>query len=205
MCTSTGAIKPRKRAKNSNHATSYTSSARAGAKIYKQNRIRDDGKGKGSIGRHFGRCGGRERQALGLLGRRRRHRGLYRRRKNKLIPSLSLEPEVISKFECRAIPGFAVAPEDESFYLRHERGNGLEECEEEELPETSRVADALVGKIEGSGAASRAGWTTKTRAGWRSTTRPARPRSGDATPTTGTASPRSRPTGLSSSASARGI
>ncbi len=71
--------------------------------------------------------------------------------KNKLIPSLSLEPEVISKFECRALPGLAVAPADEAFYLRHERGNGLEDCEEEELPPSS-VANALVGKLDASGA-----------------------------------------------------
>jgi DNA-binding beta-propeller fold protein YncE len=70
--------------------------------------------------------------------------------KNKLIPSLEKEPEVVAKFECRALPGLAVSPADEYFYLRHERGNGLEECPEEGLA-PSLVAGSLVGKSDGAG------------------------------------------------------
>lgn len=70
---------------------------------------------------------------------------------NKLIGSTIKEVELRSTFECRALPGFAVAPHDEAFYLRHERGNGLEECPEEEVM-PAHVAKALVGKVDGSGA-----------------------------------------------------
>ena len=55
---------------------------------------------------------------------------------NKCIPSLQSE-ETLERLEevggepCLARPGFAVAPEDEAFYLGHEKANGLGECSEE--------------------------------------------------------------------------
>lgn len=52
--------------------------------------------------------------------------------KNKWRPTSSKELEVESKFECRARPGFAVAPHAEYFYVAHERETGLGECPEEE-------------------------------------------------------------------------
>lgn len=71
--------------------------------------------------------------------------------KNRLIGTSIKEEVTKENFECRSLPGFAVGPADEAFYLRHERGNGLEECLEEEVS-PNLVAHALVGKIGGSGA-----------------------------------------------------
>jgi hypothetical protein len=69
---------------------------------------------------------------------------------NKLIGTSIKEDLSEENFECRALLGFAVAPSDEAFYLRHERGTGVEECPEEEaLPEA--VANALIGKVNGAG------------------------------------------------------
>jgi hypothetical protein len=55
---------------------------------------------------------------------------------NKCIPALqSEEPlervEEVGGEPCLARPLFAVAPQDEAFYLGHEKANGLQECSEE--------------------------------------------------------------------------
>ncbi|MCW3031589.1 MAG: hypothetical protein JWM66_1722 [Solirubrobacterales bacterium] len=70
--------------------------------------------------------------------------------KNKLIGTTIKEAVAKEAFECRALPGFAVAPAHEAFYLRHERGQGNEECPEEEAKPPA-VAHALVGKTDGAG------------------------------------------------------
>jgi DNA-binding beta-propeller fold protein YncE len=61
-------------------------------------------------------------------------------------PSLRREPEVESKFNCSARAGFAVAPDDESFYVGYERENDGEDCpgEEEETPDP-----LVIGKLNG--------------------------------------------------------
>ncbi len=47
-------------------------------------------------------------------------------------PPLTKELKVSERTECRARPGFAVAPNNEFFYLARERESALEECPEEE-------------------------------------------------------------------------
>ena len=64
---------------------------------------------------------------------------------NRWEPSLTKETGVREAYECRARPGFAVAPNDEYFYIAHERETGLEECPEEE------TAPSLIAKVDGSG------------------------------------------------------
>ena len=61
-------------------------------------------------------------------------------------PSLRRTPEVESKFVCSAKPGFAVAPDDELFYVGYEREDGSEECpgENEETPDP-----LVVGGLDG--------------------------------------------------------
>ncbi len=63
---------------------------------------------------------------------------------NHWQPSLTKELEVESQFECRARPGFAVAPDVESLYVARERETALECPEQETTP-------ALVAKADGSG------------------------------------------------------
>ena len=67
---------------------------------------------------------------------------------NKLVPSLSRELEVFSKFGCPARQVFAVAPREEAFYVGYERPNSSEECpgESGETPDPFAVA-----KLDGSG------------------------------------------------------
>jgi hypothetical protein len=62
-------------------------------------------------------------------------------------PSLRRTPEVESKFECYARPGFAVGVGDEAFYVGYEREDAAQECpgENEEAPDPSVVA-----KLDGS-------------------------------------------------------
>ncbi len=64
---------------------------------------------------------------------------------NRWEPARGKDLEIESTFECRARPGFAVAPDDQAFYVAHERENDLEECSEEE------PAPALVAKFDGEG------------------------------------------------------
>ncbi len=64
---------------------------------------------------------------------------------NRWQPSLTKEFKVAERTECRARPGFAVAANDEFFYLARERETGLEECLEEE------TAPVLVEKFSRSG------------------------------------------------------
>jgi hypothetical protein len=61
---------------------------------------------------------------------------------NKLVPALSKELEVVSKFGCPARPAFAVAPGDEAFYVGYERESASEECpgEQGESPDALAVA-----------------------------------------------------------------
>ncbi len=70
---------------------------------------------------------------------------------NKLLPSLSKE-EVLDQGllveACPAAPGFAVAPNDEAFYVEHERPSPLAECPEQEGPKPTVVA-----KLNGAGVA----------------------------------------------------
>jgi hypothetical protein len=71
---------------------------------------------------------------------------------NKLIGSTIKESVSLEAFECQALPGFAVAPADEAFYLRHERGDGGEVCPESEAGVPPRnVAHSLVGKTDSAG------------------------------------------------------
>ena len=67
---------------------------------------------------------------------------------NKLVPALSKELEVSSKFGCPARPAFAVAPGEEAFYVGYERPSASEECpgESGEAPDPFAVA-----KLDGSG------------------------------------------------------
>jgi DNA-binding beta-propeller fold protein YncE len=57
-------------------------------------------------------------------------------------PGLRREPEIESKFECFARPGFAVSPTSETFYAAYERKNAAEECPGEsfEAPDPVVVA-----------------------------------------------------------------
>ena len=64
---------------------------------------------------------------------------------NRWEPSLTKEPKVREAYECRARPGFAVAANDEYFYIAHERETGLEECPEEE------TTPSLVAKVDSGG------------------------------------------------------
>ncbi|HTZ64201.1 MAG TPA: hypothetical protein VMB51_08855 [Solirubrobacteraceae bacterium] len=64
---------------------------------------------------------------------------------NRWEPSLTKELEIEHRFECRARPGFAVAPTDEAFYVAHERENSFEECSDEES------SPSLVAKFSGTG------------------------------------------------------
>jgi hypothetical protein len=83
---------------------------------------------------------------------------------NKLIGTSIKESVARERFECRALLGFGVAPHDEAFYLRHERGTGGEACPEEAaLP--NEVANALIGKTDGSGAAITTGLTGQNSSG----------------------------------------
>ncbi len=65
---------------------------------------------------------------------------------NRWEPAATKDLEVPSLFECRATPGFAVAPDDSAFYVAHERESALEECLEEE------GAVSLVAKFDAAGA-----------------------------------------------------
>ena len=64
---------------------------------------------------------------------------------NKLIPSLTKALPLEQLFECRARPGFALAPGDEDFYVGHERETALEGCPEEATTPT------LVAKLDSAG------------------------------------------------------
>jgi hypothetical protein len=66
---------------------------------------------------------------------------------NRLVPALSKELEVSSKFGCPARSAFAVAPSEEAFYVGYERPNASEECpgESGEAPDPFAVA-----KLDGS-------------------------------------------------------
>ena len=64
---------------------------------------------------------------------------------NHWLPSLTKETKVEERFGCRARPGMALAPNDEFFYLAHERESDLGECAEEES------SPVLVAKFDGSG------------------------------------------------------
>ncbi len=64
---------------------------------------------------------------------------------NRWEPAASKDLEIPRLFECRATPGFAVAPDDSAFYVAHERENALEECSEEE------GAPSLVAKFDAAG------------------------------------------------------
>jgi hypothetical protein len=75
---------------------------------------------------------------------------------NKLIVSSIKEELAIEAGECRALAGFAVAPNDEAFYLRHERGTGFEACPEEGKG-PGEVANALIAKTKGPEASVTAG------------------------------------------------
>ncbi|HTZ64512.1 MAG TPA: hypothetical protein VMB51_10435 [Solirubrobacteraceae bacterium] len=63
--------------------------------------------------------------------------------KLKWKPELHREPEIEFKFECDAREGFAVAPDDHSFYTAYERESMSEGCpgEEEEAPDPTVVAE----------------------------------------------------------------
>jgi hypothetical protein len=65
---------------------------------------------------------------------------------NRWQPALTKELEVEERFGCRARPGFAVAPNDEAFYVAYERESPLEECPGGE------TAPSLVAKFSGTGA-----------------------------------------------------
>ena len=65
---------------------------------------------------------------------------------NRWQPSLTKEFKVPERTECRARTGFAVAPNDEYFYLARERESALEQCLEEE------TTPVLVEKFSASGA-----------------------------------------------------
>ncbi len=64
---------------------------------------------------------------------------------NHWLPASTKETRVEERFECRATPGFAVAPDAKAFYISHERETGLEECPEPETPQT------LIAKVDGDG------------------------------------------------------
>ncbi len=64
---------------------------------------------------------------------------------NRWEPGATKDLEIPRLFECRATPGFAVAPDDSAFYVGHERENALEECSEEE------GAPSLVAKFDAAG------------------------------------------------------
>ena len=70
---------------------------------------------------------------------------------NKLLPAVSregvLEQSLLER-PCLVVPGFAVGPSDEAFYVAHERETGFGECPEEVEPRPT-----MVSKLEGSGAA----------------------------------------------------
>lgn len=83
---------------------------------------------------------------------------------NKLIGTSIKEEVAREAFECRALLGFAVAPSDEAFYLRHERSTGTEECPEEESA-PGAVANALIGKADAAGAPITGGLTNQNSTG----------------------------------------
>jgi DNA-binding beta-propeller fold protein YncE len=58
--------------------------------------------------------------------------GLSDAESNRWQPSQTRELALEEKVVCRASPGFAVAPNDEFFYVAHERESPVEECSEEE-------------------------------------------------------------------------
>jgi DNA-binding beta-propeller fold protein YncE len=64
---------------------------------------------------------------------------------NRWQPSLTKDLGIEEKLECRARPGFAIAPDDEAFYVAHERETGLEECPGLES------SPQLVAKFDGAG------------------------------------------------------
>ena len=64
---------------------------------------------------------------------------------NRWQPSQTHEFALEEKVVCRASPGFAVAPNDEFFYVAHERASPLEECSEEES------APATIARFTGTG------------------------------------------------------
>ena len=64
---------------------------------------------------------------------------------NRWQPTATKDLEIPRLFECRATPGFAVAPNVSAFYVAHERESALEECSEEE------GAASLVAKFDGAG------------------------------------------------------
>ena len=68
---------------------------------------------------------------------------------NKLIATSIKEELGKEAGECRALSGFAVAPNDEAFYFRHERGAGFEETCPEEAKAPTEVANALIAKTAG--------------------------------------------------------
>ena len=73
---------------------------------------------------------------------------------NRWQPSQTRELALEEKVVCRASPGFAVAPNDEFFYVAHERESPLEECSEEES------APATVARFTGAGELVGAGLTS---------------------------------------------
>lgn len=70
---------------------------------------------------------------------------------NRLIGTSIKESIAKEAFECRALLGFGVAPADDAFYLRHERGAGANEECPEETAKPEDVANALVGKTNAAG------------------------------------------------------
>lgn len=79
-------------------------------------------------------------------------KGVASDKNNRLIVSTIKEAKEGpngENFTCRAVPGFAVAPNDEAFYVAHERESGAGECPEEATP-PNQLANVLVAKINAS-------------------------------------------------------
>ena len=74
---------------------------------------------------------------------------------NRWQPSLTRELALEEKVVCRASPGFAVAPNDEYFYIAHERASPIEECSEEESAPAAVERFTGAGELVGAGLTSR--------------------------------------------------